>query len=284
MRYKLYKEQNKLRLNKNQGKEKLIMKAVLTMFSAVLLAAAAMAAETVAPAGITDWVFTGKSLSYKNGIGIFNGYMLSSRGFIPVDPSKKYIVEGEFRTAEKSKPAKFQLGMVSLDGQRRVIRPNTVIVVPGSGAVLVKAAPAGSTKITVKTIHKWNPKIKAHIVAGADNSGKFSDLPNFDLVGKVAKVTVTDGKILDVELAAPLTRNLPAGENIRLHSDGGVHVCSKPVTVGKEWQKFSHVIGGYSKGHTTTQFRHGAKYAKIFILHHKGSVLEFRNITLKEAK
>ena len=45
MRYKLYKEQNKLRLNKNQGKEKLIMKAVLTMFSAVLLAAAAMAAE-----------------------------------------------------------------------------------------------------------------------------------------------------------------------------------------------------------------------------------------------
>ena len=54
------------------------MKAVLTMFSAVLLAAAAMAAETVAPAGITDWVFTGKSLSYKNGIGIFNGYMLSA--------------------------------------------------------------------------------------------------------------------------------------------------------------------------------------------------------------
>ena len=69
MRYKLYKEQNKLRLNKNQGKEKLIMKAVLTMFSAVLLAAAAMAAAIPeAPAPMIAMVIVASPL-YGLGFG-----------------------------------------------------------------------------------------------------------------------------------------------------------------------------------------------------------------------
>ena len=136
--------------------------------------------------------------------------------------------------------------------------------------------------ITVKTIHRWNPKIKAYIVANADNSGKFSDLPNFNVINEVASVTVKDDKILEVTLKKPLTEALAAGTSIRLHVGGAMHVCSKPVIAGKEWSSFSHVIGGYSKGHTQTNFRHGAKYAKIFLLHPRGTTLEFRNITLKE--
>lgn len=242
----------------------------------------ALFAEEVKPAALADWIFEGRSLRYNDGIGSFTGYALYSRGFIPVDPAKKYVVSGEFRTAKGSQPAKFQLGMVSLDGNRRIIRPEHTIIVAGSGATVVNDAPAGSKTITVKTIHRWNPKIKAFIVINADNSGKFSDLPNFNVINEVAAVTVREGKTLEVTLKKPLTEALAAGTSIRLHVGGAMHVCSKPVTAGNEWSSFSHVIGGYSKGHTQTNFRHGAKYAKVFILHPRGTTLEFRNITLKE--
>ena len=241
------------------------------------------AEEIVKPQGITDWIFPGKSLTYKNNVGTFYETMLMSRNFIPVNPAKKYIVEGEFRTSAK-KAAKFQIGVVSLSATRRVINPNNTIVVPGSGAVLLKAAPKGSKMITVKTIHRWNPKTKSHIVIKADNKGKFTDLPNFNIVGKVDNVTVKGDKILEVTLKAPLKIDLAANENIRLHNDGAVHVCSKPMTADNQWKKFSHVITGYSKGHTQTNFRHGAKYAKIFVYNHRGNVLEFKNLILKELK
>ncbi|MBR7131670.1 MAG: hypothetical protein IKC82_06785 [Lentisphaeria bacterium] len=256
-------------------------KFTLFSFLSILFSLTVYGGE-VAPAGVTDWVFEGNSLRCQDGISSYTGFALYSRGFIPVDPAKKYVVSGEFRTANGSKPAKFQLGVVSLDSNRRIIRPENAIVVAGSGAAVVNAAPAGSKNITVKTIHRWNPKIKAYIVAKADNSGKFSDLPNFNVINEIAGITVKDGKILEVALKKPLSAALAAGESIRLHVGGAMHVCSKPVIAGNDWMKFSHVISGYSKGHTQTNFRHGAKFAKIFLLHNRGTKLEFKNITLKE--
>ena len=259
--------------------KKLLFLAMFLVFSVSLVAE-----EVIKPQRITDWIFPGKSLTYKNNVATFYETMLISRGFIAINPNKKYIVEGEFKSSSKGKDAKFQLGVVSLNAQRRIITPVNTIVVPGSGATLLKAAPKGSKSITVKTIYTWNPKSKSYIVAKADNSGKFTDLPNYNVIGKIANIVAKDKKTLEVTLEKPLTNDLPLGENIRLHSPGAVHVCSKAVTTNKEWKKFSHIITGYSKGHTQTNFRHGAKYAKIFLYNHRGAAIEFKNITLKELK
>ena len=257
-------------------KKSILLSCLFSLFTFALCGA------EVKPDGITNWIFEGRSLLCRDGVFSYTGFALYSRGFIPVDPAKKYVVSGEFRTAKGSRPAKFQLGVVSLDGDRRTIRPENAIIVAGSGATVVNDAPAGSKTVTVKTIHRWNPKIKAYIVTGADNSGKFSDLPNFNVINEVAGVAAKDGKILEVTLKKPLTGALAAGTSIRLHVGGAMHVCSKPVIAGNQWTSFSHVISGYSKGHTQTNFRHGAKFAKIFLLHPRGTTLEFRNISLRE--
>ena len=67
--------------------KKTILLSLLSCFFMLTLSG-----EEVKPAGITDWIFEGRSLRYSDGIGVFTGYALYSRGFIPVDPAKKYVV------------------------------------------------------------------------------------------------------------------------------------------------------------------------------------------------
>ena len=61
----------------------------------------ALFAEEVKPAALADWIFEGRSLRYNDGIGSFTGYALYSRGFIPVDPAKKYVVSGVTKLSGK---------------------------------------------------------------------------------------------------------------------------------------------------------------------------------------
>ena len=264
------------------------MRKKYLMTAAFFATAVLFAGETLAPQKAADWLGSNSSVTANGNVFITTGRNdVFSRSFIPVDTAKKYRVSGEFRTAAGSIPATFNFGIVPLDAARRVIKPVNGIVYPGSETELAAACRIGDMQLTVKANRNWRPHKHFHVAFESDNSGKYSDLPNYKVTGGSLEKAESGSDGAVFTLTKPLEYAYPAGTAVRLQCDGGTYLCAagEDLEAPGDWKEFSGEITGMTTGHTRNQFRAGSRYAKIIIGNRNSeAALEFRNVKLEEVE
>lgn len=141
---------------------------------------------------------------------------LVGKRLIKVPEGASLKITGTFRAAPGSAKNTVYLGFKAYDINRNEIRHVNIAPVAGTETVLEQPAPAGEYSFLIKDGSKW--KKGFNIVWGAKKD--LSDLPNYNILGRIAKVEKA-GNNWKVTLAARLKKPLPKGTILRLHSAGG---------------------------------------------------------------
>lgn len=222
---------------------------------------------------------------------------IQSAADMPVSPAKKYRLSGEFRVVD-GKDVKMYFGLIPLDAKKRFIGPRNVVTLYRSEAKLAADAKKGSKTVTLKDV-KRPALFKAHphknLAFNTDNSGKYADLPNFDIAGGIVKTVANADKTLTVTLKSPLPADYKADSGVRIQMNGGTYLTvageKEELNVTPQWQTFEGVtVPGEVHAHTRKQLRTGTKSVRIifYALKNKENTakarLEFRNIKLQEIK
>lgn len=169
-----------------------------------------------------------------------------SPDWIKLDPAKTYTISMDLRSADAAALSKMNyIGLVCYDAARKTIVRDYVQAVPGSSGTVAADAPAGSSKIFMDgavDLSARNAKKGITLVLNAKED--FSDLPNADNVGKIAKVEVVDGKTVFV-LAKPLVKAVTAGTRVRCHYYmAGFTYGVLMGGLGAEWKTYSCRLSG----------------------------------------
>lgn len=90
----------------------------------------------------------------------------------------------------------------------------------------------GAKSLTVKDASKWKKGKHDYVAFNAKND--MSDIPNFELAGKITKIEKT-GDVYTISFARPLRKAYPAGTKVRQHRAGGTYIYTKYGKTPKEW-------------------------------------------------
>jgi len=254
------------------------------LFAAGILAAGAAelasikkAADVTTPKAVTeaDGVLSGKG-----------GKSLFSRQLIKIDPSKKYQISGEFRTAA-GPAALVYLGFAPCDAKSG-IQARAVNTVANTQTEIAEDAKKGSKTIKVKNAAKWNKTSKySWMVFGAKDD--FSDLPNLNAVSTVPQSCKQVGDVWEFTLKTPLTADIAAGTKVRQQLDGASYMYTAGVfKPSSKWTVRKGIAAGIAKyGNPEKKFWPGTVSARIVILvlqAQKDTVTEIRNVKVEEVK
>lgn len=208
-----------------------------------------------------------------------------SRDFLKIVPGKSYLLSGEFKSAEKSVPAKLFFGLYENDKNGKLITSAYVFAIKDTQTKLLDAAPAGTVTLKVKDASKWQTKVGS--CAAFNVKSDFSDLPNPRLSPKIKSVAKVDNGYL-LTLAEPLKHSYPAGTAIRQHRfAGSYHYTAGNKMLTADWQSFSIIITGTAAyGVPVQRWWRGIDSAALLILANYGggsdSVMLMKNLKLEE--
>ncbi|MDD5596348.1 MAG: hypothetical protein PHV82_00300 [Victivallaceae bacterium] len=207
-----------------------------------------------------------------------------SRDFIAVCPDKIYKLSGRFKSASGNNSLIY-FGFIPYDKNKTYIGCHAVRYIKNTETELAKKCTAKDNVIFVKDARNWVKKNSACIVFEVDDSGKYSDLPNFNYSSAgIEKISREDG-YWKIELKTGCRRTYPANTKIREHFDDGsgtyIYSAAKCSKVPDRWTAYEGTVRKDNK-HLPCIFRPGTEYVKIVILQTGNTLLDFKNIKLKE--
>ena len=194
--------------------------------------------------------------------------VVRSNEFIPVDPTKTYMLSGWFRAAG-SEPSIVFLGYAPYDPDKNWIQPANVLVIPGSETQLSQAASAKDTVVRIANGSWWVPGNWNCIAFDVDDSRGYSDLPNRKLTSFNILKLDNRGDHWNVQLKSPCGQTYPAGTKVREHQAGGSYIYNAAAarSTPAHWTKYTGTIRGVAEcGAPADRWWHGTKFAQIVIL------------------
>jgi len=226
---------------------------------------------------ISNWNFASVSTEAHSGNYSFyevggNSKTVYSNNMIEIDPSKTYYEEGWFKSNGAVK-SRIYFGFIPFDKDKRAILSQNVIVVPNTQTTLYETCKSGDKIVKITNGANWVPLSYNSIAFYIDDSGNYSDLPNFNLSNLgITKITSKTG-YWEVEFGTSVGFNAPAGTKIRQHSAGGTYMyhCARGFEVPNTWTRYNATISGISKNvedvySPVGTWRKGTKYVQAMIL------------------
>lgn len=205
---------------------------------------------------------------------------IMSADFIPIDPNKPYHLSGMFKSAGEGNSAMY-LGYAPYTQDKKFITPQSENCVEKTETELAKPCSKEDTVICIKDGINWIAAGYMCVAFDVDNSGAFSDLPNFNLSQLGINRIQTYKKGWKIYLAQPCGVNYPADTKIREHKSGaGYNYMTSSDKIPSEWT----VYGGINYGNSIYL---EAKYVKIVILANYGqsqnTLMYFKNIKMRKS-
>jgi|GEM_PF-502977 len=216
-------------------------------------------------------------------------FVLYSAKKVTLDPGKKYTISFDYRLKEGEKAGIFYAGFAPFDAKGRQIQVISVNVVKNTETIVAKAAKKGDTVVYLKDASKWDMKTPyGYIVFDAKKD--YADLPNYNFAAVPKNNIKQDGDVWAITLKTPLKKDVAEGTAVRQHRSGSTYIYSyiKRLTP-QEWVSGKGSIDGVvSKfGMNSKKLWAGTASVRVLIMVQggkKGSVIEFKNIKVKEAE
>lgn len=265
-------------------------------------------------AGISDLANNGKILFDSNANGLFSPSIKStldenkeriyeitgnqgvtSADFIPIETNNKlYKLSGMFKSAGKE-ANKLYFGYIAYTKNKDFINKQSFIYERNTETELARSCTKDDTVIYIRNGINWVPAGYACIAFNTDNSGKYADLPNFNLSSYGLNEITPLGKIWRIELSEPCGKSYPVNTKVREHTSDrkGNYIYNAaceadlPIT----WTEYSVVM--FKEGEFEVErnyennFPQGTRYVKIFIMAKNeslpdGVLMDFKNIKMRE--
>lgn len=169
---------------------------------------------------------------------------------IKFDATAKYKVTVDMKAKADDLPKlgkhKVRFGLMPHSDDYKVLSPVNLFVINGTDTVLAAPVKKGDTVVKVKDAFKWRTFNATFIVFDCDPTGKLRDLPNFNVLGNIAKVNRSTGEIT---LAAPAKVTLDVDTAVRQHQNSWSVIGNEICEVSGEWQTFTFTtVPGESTG------------------------------------
>lgn len=169
---------------------------------------------------------------------------------IKFDATAKYKVTVDIKANADDLPKlgkhKVRFGLMPLSDDYKVLSPVNLFVIDGTDTLLAAPVKKGDTVVKVKDAFKWRITNSTYIVFDCDPTGKLRDLPNFNVLGNIAKVNRATGEIT---LAAPAKVTLDVDTAVRQHQNSWSVIGNEICEVSGEWQTFTFTtVPGESTG------------------------------------
>jgi len=199
---------------------------------------------------------------------IFHEFVMSG-DLIPVDPQAQYELSGYFLS--EGPEVNIYFGFECYDADKKIITSQSVTAIPRTETKLSEAASKGSSVLKIENAQEWvmeESTPESGIVAfDVDDSGAYSDLPNFNLSAAGIKAIRQVGGHWEVELAKPLPADFAAGTKVRQHKASGsyLYVAGK-IPVGNDWKKLRGRVSGVSPDkRDDSMFWPGTKFVRVIL-------------------
>ena len=212
--------------------------------AAALIAAGTIAAQEQTLNTAADWNKNAALTDVDGLLNAKNRTILSGKKFT-VDPSKAYTIKFSVRT-QNAQGYDFSWvlsGFKVYDKNGREIHSIYVNPVSETLTEVVADAAKGATVIQLKDASKFRNK---YVVLVANAKADFSDLPNYNLIGRITGVK-KNGTVWEATLAKPLTKDVKAGTSVREHFSGGYLYTAGAKNVKGDWVTMTGMIKGMSK-------------------------------------
>ena len=228
---------------------------------------------------------------HKTGFVVEGAKLIKSTQLIEIDPTATYKLSGSFKSGN-AKPNQIYFGLTLHDKNKSGINSTSVTPLADSETILVAPANNGDQTISFKSIKNWQSALEDNrllIAFDIDDSGAYSDLPNYKTSSLVTKLTAKNGH-WEATLKKPLTFSYPTNTKIRAQLACG-HLMYALILRKQlpKWTSFSNIIAPAQKsGSQAATMWHGTKFVKILLLANwgqkNGEVLLFKNIKLEKIK
>jgi hypothetical protein len=207
-----------------------------------------------------------------------------SKNMIPVDFRIKYRLSAKVKT-----PCGVQMfiGLIPYDSRKRQIMAEYFNVIKNSETTLAAPCKAEDRKLKVKNASKFRNGKTERIVFGADISGNYNDLPNFNLVkAKIVGKSKNKDGTWTIELEKTCGKNYPAGTVIRLHQGGAYYIYNaiKILPKGKWHDMIGETQGMCETKCEKNKFWPVTAYVKVVILNFVKRPFMFKDVILEEVK
>ena len=227
--------------------------------------------------GEMKWIGFASSDSGLNGKGMVSTDIAYAwtKEYIEVNASKSYNLKGKFKS-NSANQNKIYFGFIPYDANFNQITSGNVNAFAGTKTNLYSAVLATDKIMKVADGSKWRTNPYGIVAFNVDNSGAYSDLPNFDISSKYGiKRVENKGAYWEIEFNNAIGKSYPAGASVREHALGSSYVYTgaslKPVP--NDWTEFSGTINGESVyGVPVNKFWKGTKYVRVLIIPHAGQM------------
>lgn len=234
--------------------------------------------------------FTGKCkiISAKNNRKIYqiSGYKkIFNSKFIPIESNKVYRLSGMFKSVTGG--SEFYFGYAPYNKDKILINRSSWNYIDDTETELVKPCKFEDTVLYIKSGVNWIHGGK--IAFAVDTSGKYTDLPNFNLSRYAVKKISKHNDIWGIKLFGPCKRSYPAKTKIREHIVDGqgtyMYHAANNSKIPNVWTEYSGIMQKH-KNKLFGRFYPGTKYVKILIYQNsvkrKNISVDFRDIKLVE--
>ena len=207
-----------------------------------------------------------------------------SRDFIPIEEGKIYKLSGEFK-ALGEEPSKLYFGYGPYTKSKKFISKQSVNFIEGTETELVRACKPTDKIIFIKNAKNWHAGNINYIAFGIDRSGKYLDLPNFNLSpAGIEKINKSDN-CYEIILKKACGKTYPAGTKIREHASGANYIynAADNSLVNEKWNTFPGFIMSNKFDLSINNCYPKTKYIKLIMLPNNGtpkSTLQFKNIKI----
>lgn len=188
--------------------------------------------------------------------------------FIPVSAEKNYSLSAMLKSGGSAESSEVHLGLACFTEDQRPINSQNISHLEGTGTELVSDAVKGDTVLQVKNADQWKASPNTFVAFDVDDSGAFSDLPNFNLSSIGIVGAEQKGDHWEIKLARPLSKSHTTGTKIRQHAAGNTYVYCTVASknIPTEWKSYSGKVAGVSTGLSNSKFWPGTRFVKVVIL------------------
>jgi hypothetical protein len=216
---------------------------------------------------------------------------IMSKELIPIDATATYKISVSLKSGT-AKPNKIYFGLEQYDAQKRNINSTSITPVEDSATTLVAPANKGDKIIKIKAVKNWQAildKKRLLIAFDIDDSGAYSDLPNFKVSNSVTSLK-QQGDNWEATLKTPLEFSFPNGTKVRAQLKCGHLMYAVALTKHlPNWTTFSREILPAKKfgSHSGTLWT-GVKFARVMFLANwrqkDGEIMLFKNVKLEKVE
>lgn len=213
-----------------------------------------------------------------------NGKTIVSKKMTPVEPGKQYMLSGSFKSIGDSL-SKVYYGFICYDKNKKTIGTLHSNIIAGSATTLAEACKKGDKVLVLKANTKWK---KGNYGIAFNVKDDFSDLPNREIIYKIAKVT-KKGENIELQLHKPLKKAYSAGTKVRMHTSAYgsyLYTAACGAAVPKSWKVYQGSAVLAKPGQMGWKYlRPGTAFIKVVILPNyrkkKDEKLAFKDLKLQ---